>query len=226
MLVFLLEHRNRVVTKDELIRAVWEDVAVTDDTIVQSVMEIRRALGESARLKLALIKTIAKSGYRFIGRVEECSSEAGVVIQTRQSTTVEVEFEEEFNEDSRLQGDLMSRRAELLTPVVKSPHRDLALAAITVASVVLLGVAGFFTLRALRTTPSTAEVTLPQVVGRKAVAVIYFDNQSASADLDWLRQGLPDMIITGLSRSEKADRGAAPRQQLLPIDRKDGPQTW
>ncbi len=219
VLVYLLEHRNRVVTKAELIRAVWEDVAVTDDTIVQSVMEIRRALGESAR-QPRLIKTMAKSGYRFIGQVEECGSEAGVVIQTRQSTTVEVEFEEEFNEDSRVQGDLMSRQVELLTPVVRSPHRAVALAAIAVTSVVLLAIAAFFALRALRTTPSAAEVTLPQVVGRRAVAVIYFDNQSASADLDWLRQGLPDMIITGLSRSKKLT--VLSRQQLYLLIERTG----
>ena len=220
VLVFLLEHRNRVVTKDELISAVWEDVAVTDDTIVQSVMEIRRALGESAR-QPRLIKTMAKSGYRFIGRVEECSSEAPVVIQTRQSTTVEVEYEEEFDNDSR-RGDLMTRRVELLTPVVKSPNRLLAIAAIAVA-VVLLAVAAFFTLRALRTTSPTAEVTLPQVAGRKAVAVIYFDNQSASADLDWLRQGLPDMIITGMSRSKKLT--VLSRQQLYELFERTGRTT-
>jgi DNA-binding winged helix-turn-helix (wHTH) protein len=59
VLVFLLENRDRVVTKNELIKAIWEDVAVTDDTLVQSVMEIRRALGESARHP-RLIRTMAK----------------------------------------------------------------------------------------------------------------------------------------------------------------------
>jgi tetratricopeptide (TPR) repeat protein/DNA-binding winged helix-turn-helix (wHTH) protein len=218
VLVFLLENRDRVVTKHELIKAIWEDVAVTDDTLVQSVMEIRRALGESARHP-RLIRTMAKSGYRFIGRVEECSSEAPMVIQTRQSTTVELEYEEEFD-DLRADSDLMTRQVESLTPVVKSTHRGPASVAIAVASVVLLVIAAFFTLRVLRTTSPTAEVTLPQVVGRKAVAVIYFDNQSANADLDWLRQGLPDMIITGMSRSKKLT--VLSRQQLHELFERTG----
>jgi tetratricopeptide (TPR) repeat protein len=46
-----------------------------------------------------------------------------------------------------------------------------------------------------------AEVTLPQVPGRRAVAVMFFENQSRDGELDWLREGLADMVVTGLSRS-------------------------
>jgi DNA-binding winged helix-turn-helix (wHTH) protein/TolB-like protein len=202
VLVFLLEHRDRLVTKDELIETIWKDVAVTDDTLVQCVVDIRRTLSESARHP-RLIKTVAKSGYRFIGPVEECYPEPRVLIQTRERTTVEVEYEEEITDDSRRRGDL-TPRVELLTPGLKSTHhRPIVFVAIAVAAAVALGVAGHIALKLLRTTSPIAEFTLPQVAGRKAVAVIYFDNQSASADLEWLRQGLPDMIITGLSRSKK-----------------------
>jgi tetratricopeptide (TPR) repeat protein len=44
---------------------------------------------------------------------------------------------------------------------------------------------------------------LPQLPGKMALAVMYFDNQSASPDLDWLREGLADMLITNLSRSKR-----------------------
>lgn len=56
------------------------------------------------------------------------------------------------------------------------------------------------------------DVSLRQVPGKQPVAVMYFDNQSGSSDLDWLREGLADMIITDLSRSEKLS--LLSRQQL------------
>ena len=45
VLVHLVTHAGRVVGKSELMEAVWKDVAVTDDSLVQSLVEIRRALG-------------------------------------------------------------------------------------------------------------------------------------------------------------------------------------
>jgi adenylate cyclase len=57
----LVENCGRLVSKDELFAAVWPDVAVTDDALVQSIGELRRALGnDGARL----IKTIPRRGYR------------------------------------------------------------------------------------------------------------------------------------------------------------------
>src|SRR6185369_6936142 len=55
-------------------------------------------------------------------------------------------------------------------------------------------------------------VTLPETVGKRSVAVMFFDNQSGSMDLDWLREGLADMLITDLSRSKNLT--ILSRQQL------------
>jgi tetratricopeptide (TPR) repeat protein len=55
-------------------------------------------------------------------------------------------------------------------------------------------------------------MTLPQVAGKKTVAVMYFENLSGSRELDWLREGLADMLITDLSRSTKLT--VLGRQQL------------
>lgn len=58
----LVENCGRLVSKDELFGAVWPDVTVTDDALVQSVGELRRALGDDGQ---RLIKTIPRRGYRF-----------------------------------------------------------------------------------------------------------------------------------------------------------------
>ena len=46
VLSFLIERRQRVVTKQELIEAIWKDTFVTDDALVQVITSIRRALGD------------------------------------------------------------------------------------------------------------------------------------------------------------------------------------
>ena len=62
VLEYLLRNSSRLVAKDELFAAVWPNVAVTDDTLVQSIGELRRALGEDGS---RFIKTIPRRGYRF-----------------------------------------------------------------------------------------------------------------------------------------------------------------
>lgn len=81
VLVYLAQHRGELVTKRDLLDAVWKDIAVTDDMPRISVRELRRALGDDARSP-RYIETVRGQGYRFIGddRVPSLdeSSAAGV----------------------------------------------------------------------------------------------------------------------------------------------------
>src|SRR5687767_5113138 len=62
VLRYLAERPGQLVSKDELFEAVWPGLIVTDDTLVQSIGELRRALGEAGA---RLIITVPKRGYRF-----------------------------------------------------------------------------------------------------------------------------------------------------------------
>src|SRR5450432_376220 len=62
VLHYLIENPGRLVSKDELFAAVWPNLTVTDDALVQSVGELRRALGNDGP---RLIRTIPRRGYRF-----------------------------------------------------------------------------------------------------------------------------------------------------------------
>lgn len=66
VLKFLLENAGRVVSRDDLFEAVWPDRVVTDDSLTQCLIEIRKALGDEKR---TLIKTIPRRGYLFDGEV-------------------------------------------------------------------------------------------------------------------------------------------------------------
>lgn len=62
----LAENSGRLISKGELFSAVWPNVAVTDDTLVQSIGELRRALGDDGA---RLIATVPRRGYRFDAEV-------------------------------------------------------------------------------------------------------------------------------------------------------------
>jgi adenylate cyclase len=58
----LVENAGRLVGKDELMRAVWPNVIVSDESLMQCVSELRQAIGDSRQ---TIIKTVPRRGYRF-----------------------------------------------------------------------------------------------------------------------------------------------------------------
>jgi Tol biopolymer transport system component/DNA-binding winged helix-turn-helix (wHTH) protein len=67
-LIYLVEHRGHVLTKEQLLDAVWKDTAVTDGVLVQAVREIRRALHDDKE-NPQFVQTVPREGYRFVGDV-------------------------------------------------------------------------------------------------------------------------------------------------------------
>ncbi len=65
-LKYLVEHPGRLIGKQELMQAVWPDAFVTDDSLVQCTLELRRALGDRSQ---QLLKTVPRRGYLFTSEV-------------------------------------------------------------------------------------------------------------------------------------------------------------
>jgi DNA-binding winged helix-turn-helix (wHTH) protein/Tol biopolymer transport system component len=85
-LVCLIERRDRLVQKNELIDAIWADVVVTDDSLTHAISVLRRALGDE-RGHPKYIETVPRRGYRFIGAVRT-GAEAMQLHATSQPTVV------------------------------------------------------------------------------------------------------------------------------------------
>ena len=70
VLVHLVRHRNRVVSKEELIRAVWDGRVVSDDALTSRVSAARRAIGDTGA-EQRFIRTMTRRGFRFVADVQE-----------------------------------------------------------------------------------------------------------------------------------------------------------
>ena len=68
LLVYLVQNRDRVVSKDDLIASVWGGRIVSESTLTSRINAARTAVGDSGRDQ-KLIRTIPRKGLRFIGDV-------------------------------------------------------------------------------------------------------------------------------------------------------------
>src|SRR6201992_3972099 len=100
LLLYLIDHRTQVVTKDELLTAIWPDQIVEESNLSQHVFLLRKALSrhDSGR---KLIETVAGRGYRFVAPVEVTPQAAtqSLVFQESHSIT-RVTLEEQIDEES------------------------------------------------------------------------------------------------------------------------------
>ncbi len=75
VLLQLLARPGEIVTKDALIEAAWQGVAVTDNSLEQAISGLRKALGDSGGTR-RLIETVPRRGYRFRGEVTRADTRA------------------------------------------------------------------------------------------------------------------------------------------------------
>ncbi len=76
LLAYLIRHRERVVTKDDLVGAIWNGRIVSDAALTTRLNAARCAIGDSGA-EQRLIKTLPRKGFRFVGQVREAREVAG-----------------------------------------------------------------------------------------------------------------------------------------------------
>jgi TolB-like protein len=79
LLDYLIRNRERVVSKDDLINAIWNGRAVSDAALTTRLNVARSAIGDSGEQQ-RLIKTLPRKGFRFVGPVREAQRPASVAV--------------------------------------------------------------------------------------------------------------------------------------------------
>src|SRR5580704_9784173 len=68
LLLYLIENRNRLVRKQELLDKVWQDAMVTENALTRVIGLLRKALNDDSHVP-RFIETVPTAGYRFIAKV-------------------------------------------------------------------------------------------------------------------------------------------------------------
>jgi TolB-like protein len=79
LLDYLIRNREHVVSKDDLIKAIWNGRSVSDAALTTRLNVARSAIGDSGD-EQRLIKTLPRKGFRFVGQVREAQGPAGATV--------------------------------------------------------------------------------------------------------------------------------------------------
>jgi tetratricopeptide (TPR) repeat protein/DNA-binding winged helix-turn-helix (wHTH) protein len=191
LLLYFVEHPATLISKDELTAAIWSDTSVTDNALVQCVTEIRRELNDDPR-NPRFIKTFPKVGYRFIADVRVVRAEPG---STTARSALLLRGEKLAVENAGAQAQDSHASRWLLT----QRHVTWILAsALLIALVLLIYVFGLG-----KRLGKLVSGTTQTVSGLPTLAVFPLANGTGRQDMDWLREGLSDMILTDLAHTGK-----------------------
>ena len=170
VLRYFVENSNRLVSKDELFSAVWPNLTVTDDALVQSIGELRRGLGDHGA---RLIKTIPRRGYRFESKVSAIESNSQASVDAEPASSVSSDI--------------------VQPPQPAFDRRTIVFASL--ALVVLLAAGALWGGLASRSPIKTADID-----AKPAIAVLPLVNQSDDATREYFVDGLTQDIINALGR--------------------------
>ena len=83
LLVFLVEHPGRALSKDEIMAAVWPGAFVSDNSLARAITQIRKALDDDSKAP-RYVETVPTIGYRFLmDCTEEPDAAAGISVAER-----------------------------------------------------------------------------------------------------------------------------------------------
>ena len=180
ILVLLVSQPGEVVSREQLRTYLWqEDTFVDfDHGLNNAINRIREVLCDSASSP-RFIETIPKTGYRFIGELQEARASDPLLVPDPAVASV----------DGKLRGSLsdsefpVRQRAEVQTPAANTLSRVMAL---TVVLALTLGMSG-----------GIAKTLRPPV---QSLVVLPFENLSGDPSQDYFADGMTDALITDLAR--------------------------
>lgn len=224
VLQHLVENANRLVSKEEIFASVWPSISVTDDTLVQSIGELRRALGEDG---LRLIRTIPRRGYRLespvsLVPVDEAVNGAGPSAPRAEDDTA---FRSEIGPHVvRSDSPLTDAGVSAPIPTIKiaqdersgGPHpaattrlgwlkTPVGLGIAAVAVLLAAGIVSWGTIDHVRRSYGNAQTAKSRqphsgLAAKPLVAVLPFANQTDGAARGYFVDGLTQDIISALGR--------------------------
>jgi len=206
LLLCLVEHRDRVVTKDELLARIWPDLVVEENNLTVQISALRKLLGAQA------VATVPGRGYRFVMEVREGGAETPAAAQLgvtmslpnpAPASTASTTASPALGEIPKLRSDRPSNSAP---PFVKSSgtSKQTYFRGGLVAAVLILTAAGLGTWKYLQPAAESESAAFERATGiplpdRPSIAVLPFNNMSGNAQQQYFSDGLTEDLITNLA---------------------------
>ena len=202
VLLFLVQNSNRLVTKEELLQAVWGDTFVEEGNVAQHVSQLRKALGDNPE-DARLIATIARKGYRFDANVSVDEAKNAASKAAAQVSTAE-----------GLQPDTQTIHELPVNVEVAKASWHWWKAPFVFSLVALLTGAGYMSWRHFRaaTPPKSQKIML---------AVLPFENLTGDPNKEYLADGLTEETISQLGRLNPEELGVIARTSVMGYKHKD-----
>jgi DNA-binding winged helix-turn-helix (wHTH) protein len=115
ILTYLIQHRDRVVTRRELIDYLWSERFVNESNLTHLLMRVRKAVGDNVYVQ-QIIKTLHRWGYRFVATVEECEDRVPACTQNMVHTHIHTNSRG-YNSEAMLSGARLQPTSGDLLPV-------------------------------------------------------------------------------------------------------------
>jgi len=195
VLAVLARHAGRVVGRDELLSEVWPGVVVGDEALTQTIIKLRKALGDSPRSP-SYIETISKRGYRLVAPVRPFETLDPAADRSPDlpipSARVSVET-----------ADPPANPPPASSPNVPAKTGRRAYGAGLAAGLAIAVAAGGYALHSHRKPDpgiGVIEAVDPQQPAPVTVTVMPFESLGAHAEQTYLAQGISNDLMTDLSR--------------------------
>ena len=205
VLLYLVQNPGKVLAREELLKGVWAESFVDENSLAQSISALRRALEEKPGDN-SYIVTVPGRGYQFVAPVQTVASESGTILPGLVPGSVGAAggllFEKQTIQTSVITTNEENEQLSLPAP------RNRAARLVAILGLSALTVAGFYawTLfhRGPIPSPSTAISAIKaSAAPRRSIAVLGFRNLSGRPEENWLSTALAEMLTTELGAGEK-----------------------
>jgi eukaryotic-like serine/threonine-protein kinase len=216
LLVLLVQRNGELLTKADLLNALWPETFVEENNLTQYISMLRKLLGEGPGEDQKFIETVPRLGYRFVAKVQTFPVNGSAVIwATEKKTKVTIREEEEEEIDDATDSVLVKVPGGEDRPSENQEHAIATVQNTEIARVgsitiwklalflspLLLLVAGYFALlpRYTRRNTAPSPATIAAIKPRHSVAVLGVKNLSGREEDEWLPGAFTEMLSTELA---------------------------
>ncbi len=218
LLLFLARNPNRLITKDELLKAVWGDAFVEEGNLTQYISHLRKALAGNPE-DSQLIVTISRKGYQFtadvaLAEAADVTKADAAQVLTSGSLINGIPAEAKAgNLASAAEAPTVLGSLNVDAPI-PNPGRGWRIPAVLGLVAVVLLAAGYLSWRSFR-------LASPPKSEKIMLAVLPFQNLTGDPNKEYLADGLTEQMISQLGRLPPEQLGVIARTSVMGYKRSD-----